>query len=178
MTAGRKALNVADDGAKRSARQGTDAGDFAQLLDAHIGASKSVELTLEGEDLLLEQTHFLQHVCERCAQGLRNLAVGIGKCGTDLFLGDIYAERDREAELAQDAAQCVHIPLTGTQPLATQPMQGLDLLSLDGLDGDFANLGTSRGFEQSCGIGAIGFVAPDISFDVMRRQQTHRVAQR
>src|SRR6202021_2536941 len=56
-----------------------------------------------------------------------------------------------------------------------QPMQGLDLLSIDGLDRDFANLGTSRGFEQRRGIRSVGFIAPHIGFDVMRRQQTHRV---
>jgi hypothetical protein len=44
VTAGGKAMDVANDGAQRSTRQSTDAGDLAQLLDAHIGASQRIQL--------------------------------------------------------------------------------------------------------------------------------------
>jgi hypothetical protein len=50
----REALDFTDNGAQRGTRQCTDDGDLTQLVDAHIGASKSVELTLDAEDLLLE----------------------------------------------------------------------------------------------------------------------------
>lgn len=89
MTPRRKALEVADDRSQRGARQCTDAGDLAQLLHAHIGASQGAEFSLDAEDLLLEQPHFLQHLGNRCTQGLRNLTLGIADRCTDPILGDI-----------------------------------------------------------------------------------------
>ena len=66
MTAGGKALDVAHDGAQRSAGQCTDAGDLTQLLDAHIGAGEGIELALDAEDTLQAELHWYE-------------ATGIGK---------------------------------------------------------------------------------------------------
>src|SRR5258708_7034383 len=130
MTPGGKALDITEDGAQRGARQCADAGDLTQLLNAHIGASEGIELMFDAEDLAFERTHFLQHVRESCTQSLRNLAVKSGERHTDLFLRDIDAERDRKAELAQNATQSIHVSLSGAHPLASQPVQGLNLLSI------------------------------------------------
>jgi hypothetical protein len=62
VAARRESLNVTDDGAQRRARQGTNAGNLAQLLDAHIGASQSIELMFDGENLFLQQAYLLQHI--------------------------------------------------------------------------------------------------------------------
>jgi hypothetical protein len=177
VTARGEALDIADHGTQCGAGQCADAGDLAQLLDAYIGASQGVELVFDVKDFLLEQTDFLQHLGECCAQGLRNLTLGVGERRTDPILGDIHAKRDREAEFAQDAAQRIHIPLSRAHPLAAQTVQGLDLLSLNGLNGHRANLGTARRLNEGGGIGLVSLVAPDIGFHVLGRQEAHGVTQ-
>ena len=106
MTARGEALDIADDCTQRGAGQSADAGDLAQLLDAHISASEGVELLLNVKDLLLKQPDLLQHFGERCAQRQWNLTLRVGERCADSILGGSHAERNREAEFAQDAAQC------------------------------------------------------------------------
>src|SRR5450631_246929 len=98
VTARGKALDVANDGAQRRTRQRTDAGDLAQLLDAHISASQRIQLMLDGEDFLLEDCDLLKHLSESFAQDGGDFGFGIAQRESDLGFGDIDAERDSEAE--------------------------------------------------------------------------------
>ncbi len=134
-------------------------------------------MTFDTEDLLLEQTDFLQHLGERRAQGLRNLTLGVGEYRADPILGDIHAERDGEAELAQDTAQSIHITLPGAHPLAAQPVQGLDLLSFNGFKRHLANLGATGRLNERRGVRLVSLVSSYIGFHVAGRQQTHGVSQ-
>ena len=130
---------------------------------------------LDGEDFLLEDCDLLKHLGQSYAQGGGDLGVGIAQCKSELGFGGIHTERDSEAELAQDATKSIHATLPGTHPLAAQPVQGLDLLSLDGLDRHLSNLGAARSFNERARIGFVRLITPDIGLHVMGRQQAHGV---
>jgi hypothetical protein len=65
--------------------------------------------------------------------------------------------------------------LSGAEPLATQAVQGLNLLGLYCFDRHLANVGASRSLDQRGGVGLIGFIASYIGLHIMSRQQAHRV---
>jgi hypothetical protein len=84
-------------------------------------------------------------------------------------------EGDHDAELAQNTPQGGEVALPGTQPLASQTMQRLQLLLLEALDRYLTNLRAACGFDQCGGIGSIGLAASDVRLHVMRGQKPHRV---
>ncbi|MNJ68026.1 hypothetical protein D3C77_642410 [compost metagenome] len=52
-------------------------------------------------------------------------------------------------------------------------MRRLDILLLDGLDGDEAHAGTAHRFTDCFGIVGVVLVALDVRFDELRRDQPH-----
>ena len=96
---------------------------------------------------------------------------------TDLGDDVLRADRDKDAEFAQQAAEGIQPPGTRREPGGTQAVQRRDGLLLNRFDGNRLNLFVPIGFEEPLRVGAVGLIAPHIRAHVMRGQQPYRVTE-
>jgi hypothetical protein len=81
------------------------------------------------------------------------------------------------AEFPEKTANGVDASRSTTEIAGSEPVQGIDGLLVEGLDGDRRDLLIASGFEKGLGIGLVGFVALAIAGDVSGGKQGHGVAE-
>lgn len=177
FAAGREAQDPANKGGEGGRRHQPDTRDRHQTLDnRHIGC-ESTQLLLGGSDALFELTDLQTGLSKSQAQGIGNGAVGVLDQGPDPGYDVVGADRQRQANLAQDAADGVDAGSAVADPGRAEPMQTGECLLRDRLDRDGMDLLVAMSFEQAFGVGTIGLVAPHVGFDIGRGQQQHLVAE-
>ena len=86
------------------------------------------------------------------------------------------AERDGNAELAQQASHQVDRRRARALEVLTDPVQALDALLLGGFHRYLVQIRATCRLEQASDIGPISLVAPHVRPHVVRRQQSHPMA--
>jgi hypothetical protein len=165
LTTSRETQDLADKGDKGGGRHQPDTRNRHQVLNHRHAGCQSAQLALGGFDALLEIADLKASFSERQAQGIGDSAISILDQCPDFGYDVVGADRNGQAELAQDAADGVDASCAVGGPSRTQAVQSRKGLLRDGLDRNGMDLLIAMGLEQTLCVAPVGLVAPHVGFD-------------
>ena len=174
--AGAEAVDIADEGEQRGGGEQTDAGDGTEAGHDGEVRGEGGELAFEGAGVGFELLDLGAGVGEGGMQGGGQGGIGPRQELADLRQDEAGAQRDHDAELAQEAAQGIEAGGAGGEPGGAQAVESGERLLIHRLDGDGVDVLVAESFEESAGVSAVGLVAQDVGAGGMGRQENDLVA--
>lgn len=154
------------------------AGDRQQRGARRAQARDLGQLALQLRDARFEQAHLFEQQAHGAADQAGHGRMRIGQHAADRLQAGARAGGHRQAELAAEASQGIDARGACSHPQASDAMQSLQGLLLDGLHAHRAHIRGAGRLQQGGGVSSICLVAFHIGAHVLRRQQAHFDAQR
>lgn len=161
----RESVDIADESNQRSGGHKANAGDRTKLIERGVIPCQRLELPFNGLDTSFELSDFISYISERRSQQLGDRTFQI----VDEILHGRHdlasAGGDGDAEFPEDTTSRVNASGPVGDVFGAETMKGCEGMLIRRFHGHGSDVFVAKGFENTLGVGAVGFVTDDVGMD-------------
>lgn len=161
----RESVDITDECNQRSGGYKANAGDRTKLIERGVIPCQRLELPFNGLDTSFELSDFISHISERRSEQLGDRTFQI----IDEILHGRHdlasADGDGDAELPEDTTSRVNASGPVGDVFGAETMKRCEGMLIRRFNGHGSDVFVAKGFENTLGVGAVGFVTDDVGMD-------------